>query len=331
MSTSPFVLPPYPYDRLGEIDRIASKHEGGAVDLSIGTPCDPPPFQVVEALAASGAERGYPASVGTSELRQAAAGWMSRRLGVHMDPSHIAACVGTKEFVASLPLYLRLRRPERDTILHPQIAYPTYAMGAELSGCRAVGVPERPGGGLDLDSIDEEDAERALALWLNTPSNPSGLLTDLEEVADWGRRRGIPVISDECYIEFTWERGPETILSGGAEGVLALHSLSKRSNLAGCRVGFYAGDPELVHFLSEVRKHAGLMPPGPEQHAGAVALGDDAHVDAQRAVYLRRLEQMSAVLESAGLEAPLPAGAFYLWIPVPDWALEMASHEAGST
>jgi succinyldiaminopimelate transaminase len=318
--TGRFVPPPYPYDRLAAIAEMASKHVGGSVDLSIGTPCDPPPARVVAALGASGAERGYPASTGSVELRQAASGWMRRRLGVDLGEAHVAACVGTKEFVASLALYLRLRTPERDTVLHPAVAYPTYAMGAELSGCRSIGVPELEGGGLDLDSIDEADAERALVLWVNSPANPSGGLSDLAKVAEWGRARGVPIASDECYVEFTWSRPPETILTSGTEGVIAVHSLSKRSNLAGCRVGFFAGDDELVNYLAEVRRHAGLMVPGPVQHAAAVALDDDEHVDAQRLLYLRRLERLADVLESSGLATPLPDGAFYLWVPVPELA-----------
>jgi aspartate/methionine/tyrosine aminotransferase len=315
-----FVPPPYPYDRLAEIAEIASKHVGGAVDLSIGTPCDPPPTSVVNALCSSHAERGYPASTGTFELRDAAARWMSRRFAVEVEPAHVAACVGSKEFVASLAWYMRLRLPHRDTVIHPATAYPTYEMSAQLAGCRSVGVPERDGGGLDLGSIDEADAQRALLLWVNSPANPTGSLTDLAEAAQWGRTRGVPVFSDECYAEFTWAGSPSTILSSGSAGVVAVHSLSKRSNLAGCRVGFFAGDPDLVTYLSEVRRHAGLMVPGPDQHAAAVALDDDDHVELQRGIYWRRLERLARVLEGAGLEAPLPDGAFYLWVPVPEWA-----------
>ena len=211
----------------------------------------------------------------------------------------VAACVGTKEFVASTPQYLRLRQPERDTVLHPAIAYPTYAMGASLAGCRAVAYDE-------LDAIDPADAERALCLWVNTPANPHGVLVDLGAAAEWGRRHGVPVLSDECYVEFTWvEGGRHTILEHGADGVLAVHSLSKRSNLAGARAGCYAGDAELVRFLSEVRKHAGCMVPGPVQAAAVAAWGDDAHVDAQRAVYLRRLDRLRTILAAVGVEAPL--------------------------
>jgi aspartate/methionine/tyrosine aminotransferase len=127
----------------------------------------------------------------------------------------------------------------------------------------------------------------------------------------------VPVFSDECYVEFTWDGPGYTILTEGSEGVVALHSLSKRSNLAGVRVGFYAGDPELVHYLSEVRKHAGFMVPGPAQAAAVVALGDDQHVDEQRERYLRRMKTMAAALRTIGVDADLPAGAFYLWAPAP--------------
>jgi aspartate/methionine/tyrosine aminotransferase len=242
---------------------------------------------------------------------------MRRRLGVEIPAAQVAACVGTKELVASTPQYLRLRTPDRDTVLHPAIAYPTYAMGATLAGCRSV--PYR-----SLDDISPDDADRALCLWVNSPANPHGELVDLGEAAAWGRDRGVPVLSDECYVEFTWEGRGRTILEHGDEGVLAVHSLSKRSNLAGARAGVYAGDAELVRYLSEVRKHAGCMVPGPVQAAAVVAWGDDAHVDAQRDVYRHRLARLRTVLAAVGAEAPMPAGGFYLWAEAPRgdaWAL----------
>jgi aspartate/methionine/tyrosine aminotransferase len=316
-----FSPPPYPYDRLAVVARQAAGRFGaigGLVDCSVGTPCDPPPPAVVAALAASDTERGYPASIGSAAYREAAAGWLQRRFGVAVDPAtELAACVGTKEFVASTAQYLHLRDPSRDTVLYPAVSYPTYAMGALLGGCRPVAVRELPDGGLDLDSIEEEDAARALLLWANTPSNPTGLLTDLGPVAAWGRRRGVPIFSDECYAEFTWDGPPRTVLSEGLAGVVAVHSLSKRSNLAGVRAGFYAGDADLVGYLLDVRKHAGLMVPGPVQAAGAVAFGDDVHVDEQRERYRERLGFLREVLAGSGLPAPWPQGGFYLWVPVP--------------
>lgn len=305
--TEPFQLPPYPYDRLTELRSVAGELSGGCVDLSAGTPGDPPPEAVRKALATSNAESGYPPSVGTPAFREAAAGWLYRCFGVAVPPEQVAACVGTKELVVGLPHWLKLRSPERDTVLYPEVSYPSYAMGATLAGCRPV--PYRA-----IGEIDAADAERALCLWVNSPSNPTGELIDLPAAAGWGRRHGVPVLSDECYIEFTWEGPGETILSDGTEGVLALHSLSKRSNLAGVRAGLYAGDAELVHFLSEVRKHAGLMVPGPVQAASVVAFDDDDHVAAQRERYRKRLERMAEVLDELGLACSRPAGGFYLWV-----------------
>jgi succinyldiaminopimelate transaminase len=297
------------------------------VDLSIGTPTDPPPPAVVEAMAASGAERGYPPSIGTAEYRTAAAEWVARRLGVDLDPDRdLAACVGTKELVVGLPHLLRLRDPGRDTVLFPAVSYPSYAMGATLAGCRAVPVAVDDEWRLDLSSIDPADAARALCLWVNTPANPAGSLDDLGAAAAWGARHGVTVLSDECYVEFTWTGPPigsvglpaRTILAGGLEGVLAVHSLSKRSNLAGVRAGFYAGDADLVDYLREVRKHQGLMVPGPVQAAAVVAWGDDDHVVEQRARYRNRLEMMAEALRGVGVEVSLPEGGFYLWVAAPE-------------
>ena len=315
-----FRLPPYPYDRLFGLAKLAEALPGGLVDCSVGTPCDPPMPAVIEAMASSGAERGYPASAGSPELREAAARWLSRRFGLEgLSPSSVAACVGTKELVASVPHLLRLRVPQRDTVLYPAVSYPTYAMGAELAGCRAVAVPAPAGrlGGIDLEAIDPSDAERALVLWSNTPSNPTGGLGDLGAEAAWGRAHGVPVFSDECYAEFTWTGAPRSILQHGTGGVVAVHSLSKRSNLAGVRVGFYAGDHELVEFMRAVRQHAGLMVPGPAQAAGVAALDDEEHVEVQRERYRERLSFLADVLGAYGCPTQLPEGGFYLWVPVP--------------
>jgi len=309
--TAGFVPPPYPYERLGELKALADKLDGGAVDLSIGTPCDPPPAEVIAALADPERARGYPASIGTPAFRAAAAGWIARRLGGTVDPAtELAACVGTKEFVASVPQYLKLRTPDKDTVLYPAISYPTYEMGATLAGVRAV--PYH-----NFDAIDSADAERALCIWVNSPGNPTGELLDLGAAAAWGRERGIPVLSDECYAEFSYAAGPTTILREGTKGVIAVHSLSKRDNFAGARIGFYAGDAVLVDYLREVRKHAGLMAPGPVQQAAIIALNDDAHVDAQRERYWKRMLRLREILTKIGLDADLPAGAFYLWFAVP--------------
>jgi succinyldiaminopimelate transaminase len=333
--TQGFQPPEYPFDKLTPLQAICEKHDGGMVDLSIGTPFDPPPAFVLEALATSGAERGYPPSFGSKALRDAASGWFARRLGVDVPAERIRACIGTKELVAGLPHWLRLRTPDRDTVLYPAVSYPTYEMGAILAGCRAVLVPVDDQWRLDLSAISDDDAARALCLWSNTPGNPAGGLDDLAAVAAWGREYGVPVLSDECYVEFTWSGPRQTILASGLEGVLAVHSVSKRSNLAGVRVGFYAGDAELVQYLGELRKHAGFMVPGPAQHAAALALGDDVHVDEQADRYRHRLESFRVVLRDAfGIDVPMPGGGLYLWVAAPDgdaWAFaERLAVEAGA-
>ncbi|HSS11361.1 MAG TPA: aminotransferase class I/II-fold pyridoxal phosphate-dependent enzyme, partial [Acidimicrobiales bacterium] len=315
-----FEPPVYPYERLDTAREKASALPGGVVDLSIGTPTDPPPASVMAALAGAdeaGVVRGYPPSIGTPALHQAIVEWGKRRLGVDIAVDAVAACVGTKEFVATLPQWLKLRRPDRDTILYPAISYPTYSMGAVLAGLRAVPVPVDTRFQLQLGAVSDEDADRALALWVNTPGNPAGRLDDLAAAAAWGRARDVPVFSDECYVEFTWDGPPRTILSSGDAGVVAVHSLSKRSNLAGLRLGFYAGDPSLVGYLREVRKHVGMMVPGPVQLAGVAALADQSQVESQRDRYWERLVRMQSILAGVGVEAPLPGGGFYLWAAAP--------------
>ncbi|HET6793850.1 MAG TPA: pyridoxal phosphate-dependent aminotransferase [Acidimicrobiales bacterium] len=337
-----FEPPAYPYDRLDGARRLAAALEGGVVDLSVGTPTDPPPPAVLAALAepddASGSARGYPASIGSVAFREAVAKWTASRLGATVGADSLAACIGTKEFVATTPQWMKLRRPDRDTVLYPAVSYPTYEMGAVLAGLRAVPVPVDDGWRIDLSAVSEEEAARALMLWVNTPGNPAGGLDDLEAAAAWGLRHGVPVFSDECYAEFTWDGPPRTILGHGGgpdglDGVIAVHSLSKRSNLAGLRVGWYAGDPDLVHYLREVRKHAGFMVPGPLQRAAVVALADQEHVEAQRSRYTGRLRRMADVLGAVGAPAPQPGGGFYLWVPVPagrgdEWAFTewLAAH-----
>lgn len=311
--TSTSVLPPYPHSTLGELHELASRSAGAVVDLSIGTPCDPPPAKVLEILGSSGAERGYPPSPGTPRFREAAAGWMERRFGVVADPANVAACVGTKELVAGLPSWLRLLRPDRSLVLHPPLAYPSYAMGAFLAGGTAAAFAEQPD---------------ALCRWVNSPSNPTGELDDLAAASAWASENNAPVLSDECYAELTWSGPPRTILENGRVSTLALHSLSKRSNLAGLRAGFFTGDPVLMEHLIEARRHAGLMVPGPVQEAAAAALDDDDHAAAQADRYRSRLERFAEGLRAWGLpQVDLPAGGIYLWIASPDgdgWSLARA-------
>jgi succinyldiaminopimelate transaminase len=311
-----FVPPPYPYERLDELLAIADAVPGGVVDCSIGTPCDPVP-EIVRTAAADALVRsnGYPASAGAPALRTAVAEWIDRRFGVRVDAAQVGACVGTKEFVTSLPHYLRLRRPERDTVLYPAIAYPSYEMGAVLAGCRAVAVPLDAQWHVDLSAISDDDRQRALLLWVNEPGNPTSSVAttqQLASIASWAREHGVVVASDECYVEFAPQ--PATILSAGTDGMLAVHSLSKRSNAAGLRVGAYAGDADLVDYLVETRKHAGLMVPTPVQAAAVAALADDGHVEQQRARYRERRELVVHGMARHGLVDDGGPMAFYAWL-----------------
>jgi succinyldiaminopimelate transaminase len=318
-----FVPPPYPHDRLGELRAIGERVPGGIIDASVGTPVDPTPEAVLAAArSVLGEATGYPPTIGSPRLREAATGWLARRFGVAIESSAVVACIGTKEVVASLPRLLSLRYPGRDTVLYPALSYPTYAMGATLAGLRAVPVPVDEHWHLDLSGVDEADAARALVLWCNDPANPTGATSTAPELAAsvaWARERGIVVASDECYAELTFDDSgtaiaPVTALAGSHDGVLAVHSLSKRSNMAGFRVGFVAGDPDLVQYLGEVRKHGGLMMPAPMQAAGAAALDDDTHVEAQRARYAKRRAAMLPALEAFGLGHDGGPSTFYLWL-----------------
>jgi succinyldiaminopimelate transaminase len=324
-----FVPPPYPHDSLGPVRAVAAAVPGGMVDASVGTPVDPMPEVVVRALAdAAPLATGYPATIGTPALREAAVAWIARRFGCAVTTHEVVPCLGTKELVASLPRVLSLRDPSRDTVLYPAVAYPTYEMGALLAGLRAVPVPVDEQWHLDLSRVDPGDAARALVLWCNDPSNPTGATSSpaqMQEVVDWARARGVVVASDECYAEFTYDTDglpatPVTALAAGTDGVLAVHSLSKRSNMAGLRSGFVAGDRTLVGYLGGVRKHGGLMMPAPVQAATVAALGDDEHVVEQRARYARRRAVVLPALEARGLVHDGGSSTFYLWLRDPDRA-----------
>ncbi|HEX8002286.1 MAG TPA: succinyldiaminopimelate transaminase [Mycobacteriales bacterium] len=305
-------LPEFPWDRLTPYADRARAHPGGIVDLSVGTPVDPTPPVVQEALRAASDAPGYPLTAGTPALRDAAAGWLRRRLGV-ADAGTVLPTIGSKELVASLPSALGLN----GRVLFPDLAYPTYDIGARLAGCEPVPVPTRDGL-LDLDALD---AAGAALLWVNYPANPHGRVAPPEHLAAvvaWGRASGVLVASDECYAEYGWTAPVTSALANGPAGVLAVHSLSKRSNLAGYRAGFVAGDPAVVQALLEVRRHAGLIVPAPVQAAMVAALGDDPHVDEQRARYEERRALLGTALGNAGWRVDHSEGGLYLWATHPD-------------
>jgi succinyldiaminopimelate transaminase len=306
-------LPAFPWDRLGRYREQAAAHPGGIVDLSIGTPVDPVPAAVREALAAAADSPGYPPVAGTAQLREAAAGFLARRHGVSVQPGAVLPVIGTKEFIASLPALLGCGTG--DTVIYPELAYPTYEIGARLAGADAVAA----------DGLASLGPQRARLVWVNSPANPTGRVlpaAHLRKMADWARERGAVLASDECYLDLAWDAEPVSVLhpgvSGGtADGLLAVHSLSKRSNLAGYRAGFVTGDPALVAELLEVRRHAGLMMPAPVQAAMAAALADDTHAEQQRARYAARRARLRAALEQAGWTIDHSEAGLYLWATRP--------------
>ncbi|MEU7896588.1 succinyldiaminopimelate transaminase [Nonomuraea sp. NPDC049152] len=299
-------LPDFPWDRLAPYKERAQAHPDGIVDLSVGTPVDPVPQIVQEALAGAADSPGYPLTYGTRELRAAAAGWLRRRHGVTIEERAVLPLIGSKEFVAWLPTLLGAKR-----VVIPELAYPTYDVGARIAGAEPIAAD----GLLSLGPADVD------LVWVNSPSNPTGKVLPAEhlrKVVSWARERGAIVASDECYIELGWEAEPISILhpdvcGGSHEGLLAVHSLSKRSNLAGYRAGFVAGDPTLVARLLEIRKHAGMIMPEPVQAAMTVALGDDAHADEQRERYAARRQQLRPALEKAGWRVDHSTAGLYLW------------------
>ena len=305
-----FALPDFPWDSLAEDKALAAAHPDGIVDLSVGTPVDPVPDVVRAALAGPAAEEpGYPTTHGTPALRAALGGALRRRFGMAVDPVAILPTIGSKELVAWLPTLLGLGH--EDTVVIPELAYPTYEVGARLAGAAFV----------RTDATTALGPARPGLLWLNSPSNPTGRVlppAHLRKVVRWARARGTIVASDECYLALAGSTDAHSILhpdicGGSHTGLLAVHSLSKSSNLAGYRAGLIAGDPGLVAALLEVRKHAGMIVPFPVQAAMTAAASDDEHVVAQAERYERRRAALRPALEKAGLAVEHSEAGLYLW------------------
>ena len=303
-------LPDFPWDRLTPYAEQARAHADGIVDLSIGTPVDPTPEVVQQALREAADSPGYPTTIGLAETRQACLDWLARRFGVTgLGLDGVLPTVGSKELIAGLPTLLGLG--PGDLVVQPELAYPTYEVGAALAGAEIVAT----------DSLTALGPRNPALVWVNSPSNPTGRVLPakhLRKVVDWCRERGALLVSDECYLECAWDSEPVSVLhpevnGGSLEGVLTVHSLSKRSNLAGYRCAFVAGDPAVVGELLAVRKNLGLIMPGPQQRAMVAALDDDAHVDAQHARYAARRTTLRGALESAGFRIDHSEAALYLW------------------
>ena len=244
----------------------------------------------------------YPLTAGTQQLRDAIRKWASDRLGATGE-FDVLPLIGSKEFVAWLPTILQSKK-----VLFPKVAYPTYNVGAIIAAADPVAV--------DIDARSWPDSDLA---WINSPSNPTGRVhteSELKAAIEYARTHKTPVVSDECYLEFGDKAQPFSILSftnGDNSNLLAVHSLSKRSSMAGYRGAFVIGDPALIKKILEIRKHAGMMVPLPIQHAMIAALSDDAHVQEQRARYNNRRKRLAPALESIGFRIDHSDAGLYIW------------------
>ncbi|MTE22875.1 succinyldiaminopimelate transaminase [Microbacterium sp. ZXX196] len=308
-------LDDYPWDAVEPFRASAAAHPGGLCDLSIGSPVDPTPRIIRDALVEATDAHAYPATMGSAELRDAIVSWYARRRDVPgLTRDNVLPTIGSKELVALLPTLLGLG--EGDIVVHPRAAYPTYAVGAQVAGATAV-------------AEDDPAAwpARTKLVWINSPGNPDGRVWDVPSLAaavERARELGAVLASDECYAELGWdapwdaERIPSVLdprVAGASRAnLLSVYSLSKQSNLAGYRAAFVAGCSRIVAGLLKNRKHLGLMPPAPVQHAMAVALGDDAHVAAQKAVYRARRDVLRPALEAAGFRVDASEAGLYLWV-----------------
>lgn len=308
-------LPDFPWDTISKYRQLAECHPDGLVDLSVGTPVDDVPAIIQDALRTYTNTPGYPTAIGITELRNAALGWLQRKLGVeNLNLRQVIPTIGSKELIAWLPTILDLEKKLHIAI--PAIAYPTYEVSAIIAGhpiFRYASIQEL---------CEAKDSGVAIGLvWLNSPSNPTGnvlLPEELQQVISWAQSEDVILASDECYIELGWEVEPMSILnsalSDSHNNLLAVHSLSKRSNLAGYRAGLLSGDQNLVEKVLEFRKHAGMLMPLPIQHAMKSALDDDAHVVEQRTRYSHRRSLLQAALEQAGFQIDHSVAGLYLWV-----------------
>jgi succinyldiaminopimelate transaminase len=295
-------LPDFPWDALAPYGVIARNHPAGAIDLSVGTPVDPTPAFIQNALTRHANSPGYPVTAGTVELRETLEKWARQRLNAHGDIG-VLPVIGSKELVAWLPTLL-----ESQHVLFPKIAYPTYLVGALLAKAQPTAV--------DIDAQTWPTADLA---WVNSPSNPTGRVhseAELRAAIAWSRKNNSVVVSDECYLEFGDGSAPTSILQytdGDNRNILAVHSLSKRSSLAGYRAAFVVGDTAIIARMLEVRKHAGMMVPLPVQHAMVAALSDDVHVGEQRSRYNARRAILRPALQSAGFSIEYSDAGLYIW------------------
>jgi succinyldiaminopimelate transaminase len=295
-------LPDFPWDALAPYGAIARKHPAGAIDLSVGTPVDATPEFIQSALQESSNAPGYPVTAGTPELREALTEWAKKYLGATGNFG-VLPLIGSKEFVAWLPTLIQAK-----SVLFPEVAYPTYLVGTLLAEAEPKAV-----------SLDAQNWPQADMAWVNSPSNPTGRVhseSEFRSAISWARENNSVVVSDECYLEFGDSVTPTSILKytqGNNTNILAVHSLSKRSSMAGYRAAFVIGDSELIAQILEVRKHAGMIVPLPVQKAMVAALADEKHVIEQRARYNARRATLAPALGAAGFTIDHSDAGLYLW------------------
>lgn len=305
-------LPEYPWQKLKPYQAIAEKHAKGMVDLSVGSPVDPTPQVIQDAIRDATNAPGYPSTAGSLEFRTAVAEWFGRRRGVELTPDQVMPTIGSKEFISFLPLMLGLGKG--DVVVQPSVAYTAYVVGAALCGA---------------EIISEDDPakwpENTKLIWINSPGNPDGRVIDVEQMkacVKRARELGAVLASDECYAELGWGRWAEEripsvldprVCEGSYENLLAVYSLSKQSNLAGYRAAFVAGPENLIKPIVNIRMHSGLMMPAPVQKAVIAALGDEEHVAHEREIYRKRREVLLAAVKAYGFEIADSEAGLYLW------------------
>lgn len=323
-------LPDFPWDQLVPFKQQAAAHEGGIVDLSVGSPVDPTPAVIRTALSEATDAHAYPQVAGTPALREAIAAWYGRRHGVRLTEANTLPTIGSKEFIAGLALWLGIGAG--DTVVFPEAAYPTYELGAALVGADALAADDPAAWPVTTKLV-----------WLNSPGNPDGRVLSVDELraaVARARELGAVIVGDECYAELGWEAPYDTeptptildprVVGDSLDGVLSVYSLSKQSNLAGYRAAFVAGDAAILADVLAVRKHTGMMPPLPVQQAMIVALADESHVQQQKVLYRARRNMLRRALEGAGFRVDRSEAGLYLWAtrgePALDTVAWMAEH-----
>ena len=323
-------LPEYPWQKLKPYQAIAEKHANGMVDLSVGSPVDPTPSVIQEAIRDATNAPGYPSTAGSLEFRAAVAEWFGRRRGVELTADQVMPTIGSKEFISFLPLMLGLG--EGDVVVQPSVAYTAYVVGAALCGA---------------EIISEDDPAKWPAntklIWINSPGNPDGRVLDVDEMkacVKRARELGAVLASDECYAELGWGRWAEEripsvldprVCEGSYDNLLAVYSLSKQSNLAGYRAAFVAGPENLIKPIVNVRMHSGLMMPAPVQKAVIAALNDEEHVAVEREIYRKRREVLLEAVKAYGFEIADSEAGLYLWATLGEdcWATVTKMAELG--